>query len=263
MDKDKKEEFLALQDSFYSSHKKLYEMPLYLIGFTTYIDKSTNFPSTHSLSTNDLNILLDLISLVKEPIDYHNLGNSFNNEEIFSYCSKYAFPLCDNDNSVHEHGEGLNKIVYSRILLMHFRKKVTDLYLLFNLWKSITEDNEVNSKKYSLLLDVNLQNVNVISYPDLLAFYLDKKMTSIHMKFSKLIVNELYLDTDNLLSMCYFQLANLATKPNEELDKHFKICIGCKKLIWVAHANTRHCKNCNRKTIFSRKKRKAKKNMEV
>ncbi|MGK0466469.1 hypothetical protein [Clostridium sp.] len=228
------------------------------MGAYAFTGKGANF---HSLSTNDLNILLELIYLVKEPIDFKNLENSFNYEEILSYCSKYSLPFCDN-NSIHEYADESRKFVYSRIPIKEFYIEVSRLYLLFNLWKAISEDNEDSSKIYALQLFSKLQDFNMNSYRHILSSTLDNKMNTIRMKVSTLIINNLYLDTDNLLSMCYFQLANLNTKSNQDTDKHLKICVGCRKIMWVAHGNTTHCKNCNRKTLFSRNKKNAKKNTE-
>jgi hypothetical protein len=248
---------LIEQGNKYTKKKDTHLEDKYIIGINPSFNKETKKFDFCSCSTGDIDILLSLIQLVKEPIEWNNLSLSFNEVEIIEWCEKYTLP-----GSFPKDLEFFNteqtKFLYNYIRLDEFYIKVTELYLLFKLWYEMSIDDNSKARKYALKLAERLDNYEVndeISFNILLSVFIDAELKSTHMRFRNFGINKLYLDTDNIYSMCFFQLSNIVTKPLES-KKHLKICKGCHAIYW-GHGNSSYCNKCDRRTIWSREKRKS------
>lgn len=229
----------------------------YIIGINPSFNNETKKFEFFSCSTNNINILLSLIQLVKEPIDWNNLSSSFSEEEIIAWCEKYTLPGSIPKEFEFFDTENL-KFVYSCVRLDEFHTKVTELYLLFKLWYEMSMGDHDKAKKYALKLAERLEDYEIkdqISLNIILSAFIDMELKNTYLRFSNFGTNKLYLDTDNIYSMCFFQLSNIVTKPLES-KKHLKICKGCKTIFW-GHGNRCYCENCDRRTVWSREKRKS------
>ncbi len=236
-----------------------YKDSMNIIGINPAFNAKTKKFEFYIASTNDLNILLSLISLVNEPINIHSLSDSFNNNEIIKWCKDHTLPSVKKDEDLKLCNTEKNKFLYSSMPLDSFYREVTIIYLLFNTWRFLNSEDFNKAKKYATKLreltlggkakEINdNDDINII-----LTAYIDLEMKSIYARFTNFGSNKLFLDTDNLFSMVYFQLSNLMTKPIES-RKHLKECSNCHRLYW-GHGNSRYCDNCDRRTVFSREHR--------
>jgi hypothetical protein len=72
------------------------------------------------------------------------------------------------------------------------------------------------------------------------------------------------LVASSLFDYVFFQLAELTMKPKREVTQRLKLCLGCAQFFW-GHGNRQYCSRpgCDRRTIWSRRKRKEKKDQET
>lgn len=232
----------------------------HIIGINPGFDPQTKDFEFYTVSTNDLNILLSLISLVNEPIDVNNLSAAFSNKDIINWCKTHTLPsvkkhekwkMCDTDKYT---------FLYDSMPLDIFYHEAITIYLIFKICGLLNEDDFTKAKEYATKLkDLTLENgkeeiENNIDINIIISTIIDYKIKNVHLRFLNFATNKLFLDADDLFSMIYFQLANLITKPIEERQKHIILCINCGKAFW-GHGNRKYCYDCDRRTVFSRKQR--------
>jgi hypothetical protein len=254
MDDNKREQLRK----FYEANpfnKKPYKELEYIVGYNPSYNFSTKKFEYCSVSTNELDLLLSLIELIKEPIDMNNLQESFSNDEIIKWCERYTLPGLSKHEKIQENKNTSDfpTLFYNCMLLDIFYFEVTILYSLFNLWRAALEEDNEKIKHYATLLKKDFDITKKAAVDIILSVFIDEKMKNIYMRFLNFGENKLFLDTDDIFSMCYFQLANLITKPSES-KKHLRECKNCRRLFW-GHGNSGYCSNCDRRTVWSRKNR--------
>jgi hypothetical protein len=265
MEQDKYQQLRDLIEmgNSYSGKTDVYLDKKYIIGVNPSYNRDTKKFEFCTLSTNELDILLSLIRLVKEPIDWDNLSSSFDEKEILNWCEKYTLPDTIDDEVQFCNGKDA-KFLYRCMPLDQFQEITVELYLLFNLWYSSSMGNDADAKKHASKLAELLKDYDITkesAYDILLSVFIDKRLKNINMRFINFGTNKFYLDTDNVFSMCFFQLSNIITKPIES-KKHLKICKGCKTMYW-GHGNSGYCNHCDRRTVWSRTKRKGDKQEDL
>lgn len=228
-------------------------------------------------TTTDYNLLLSLINLVK-PLDTLTLSGlmeTISPEAAVKWVQENGLP--ETESSYLEDFWGLMKGTEmvdeksrefgSRIWLSltRFRRQVVTLYLLFHLWQALLYDDEQEIAKYLQPLaakDISGSSFKhkKITAQQFLSGLIDQRLREMQPRFSAYLPNpKIILHTNNLFTVAYFQLACLITQKEE--GKHLKTCPreegGCGKLFW-GHGNRKFCPKCDRRTAYSRRKKKEK-----
>lgn len=231
----------------------------YLASVGSFWDKES-MKTYHSIilesKAADPNFVLSLINLVRED---ENLplreSLSIPDDAAATWVEKNGFPKVDIFD--------LDSDSFYRLPFEYFYTHTGALYLLFKLWLALLDNDEIRIyrflKYFSEQFDIQVREENLYL---ILQHYINIGMSNLKMQLDfeegKPVI---HLETDNLFSAAYFQLAQLMTKPKDyESWKHLKTCPieegGCGNIFW-GHGNRKYCPDCRRSTAaYRRKKRK-------
>lgn len=223
------------------------------------------------IKIEDINLLLSLINLVKEdglPERYYAADPSINeldsvilDEDVLRWVEKYGIPYRDQE---------LNKLLgdevwrFQYLHLNSFKRSIALLYARFSIWKATMEDDLPILRKFSrhslLTLDYRERHSsNFTEWDTLVKLSLAEevgtwaKVETGLMFDSKTDKYIFTISVDSLLSLGYYQLATLMTKP--ETGKKLKHCDYCNDRFWPRYGKEKYCPNCNRKTVWSRRRK--------
>jgi len=221
---------------------------------------NTKFDEEASLNNKDKNLLLSLISVIKEPAqwDWSAISKYFRMEKVKRWCKNNGLPAVDYD---------IRRIA---IRLDVFCLKTATLYLAYRLWQVIKNEDIDGINKYSAILFDHpaldksrpwyekrkrmfyiQSNVEHRKYHATCLFQpiLNNQLKNLDLKIS-IEGYSLYLEAESIFDLCFFHLANMIAKGEKE-GKNIKECKGCGDL-YTGHGNSQFCKYCNRKTVWSR-----------
>jgi len=150
--------------------------------------------------------------------------------------------------------------------LSRFRRQLVTLYLLFHLWQGLLYESE---QKITICLQaLAAEDISGLSFEQkkitaqqFLSGLIEQRIQKMQPRFSAYLpYPKIILHTDSLFTAAYFQLACLITQ-GEKDGKHLKMCPkeegGCGNLFW-GHGNRKFCPLCDRRTAYSRRKKKEK-----
>lgn len=225
-------------------------------------------------------LLFSLINLVKTDknmmFDNKWVNESISDKDIMEWIEKYGFPYIEKvDLKDIESREILEIEKYllkaSGVHLHNFKRKIAYLYGCFNLWNAIYEEDVRKIEKFKKSVSVRLmwrQNRSQILSGKTEDLILLNQALSDTINFNsniKIEVNYnektanygLTLTSHSLVDIAYYQLSSLMTKSPSENKKKMKTCSSCNSIYWANHANSKYCSNCDRRTEWSRKNKKA------
>ena len=234
--------------------------------------------------SKDKELLFSLINLVKDPLTerfdvptphINKLDTIIHDENILKWVKEYGIPYRDKE---------LNRLLDDetwRINYLHvdtFRFQLAKLYARFSIWKSIIEDEPKKIDNYIMsLLTINLKawkdlKKNTTEYLPVVKKALAQEVgigagVNIRLKYDNNIDQNVFiLSTDSLLSIAYYHLSALMTKPYSESKKSLKYCKMCNSIFWASHKNSDYCSSfypeskCNKQRhYYQRNKNKRKK----
>jgi len=216
--------------------------------------------------TVDYNFMLSLINLVRPPsmsASFEDLVETISSEAAAEWIQRNGFPEVE-----YYYLDG----AYAWLSLSRFRRQVVTLYLLFHLWQALLYDNEREVDRY--LRPLAARDISGLSFrhkkiiaQQFISNLIDQRLREMQPRFSAYLPSpKILLHTSNLFSVAYFQLATLITRETQgepEKKKHLKVCPddqgGCGNLFW-GHGNRRFCPNCDRRTAYSRRRKRNKNN---
>lgn len=250
------------------------EKEWYLMGIEPDIKKTDEHIFTNP------EILISLINLGSKINDNNGLYNGHKRDElalcedIKEWCMEYGLPYREEyfyKNYPKQNNSSTTILNNSAFRLWEFKRSVTELYNIINLWYGLTFNDAERIIKYSGSFRFSSGKIDLNKdwdeqkslLKESLAFSVNLgSSASLDIKYNKKNDSyEIIPYTDSLLSVAYFQLAMLMTNKG---SVNVKFCSICKKLFIVEHGNTKVCNSCKReyhriKTQESR--RKSKKNM--
>ncbi|HAA81541.1 MAG TPA: hypothetical protein DCE09_08320 [Thermoanaerobacter sp.] len=211
--------------------------------------------------TTDYNFMLSLINLVKVSdvsVSFEGLMNSISFEAAAKWVQENGFPEVE-----HYYLDG----AYAWLSLSRFRREVVTLWLLFHLWLALLYEDEKEITRY--LQSLAARNISDFSFrrkkitaQQFISDLIDQRLKEMQPRISAYLPNpRILLHTNNLFTVAYFQLALLITQKDETKGKNLKVCPieegGCGNLFW-GHGNRKFCPLCDRRTAYSRRKKKNK-----
>lgn len=217
-------------------------------------------------------LLFSLLGLVKnelpedfgEPELLHDLEGVIFNGDVLKWVEAHGIPYTDETLN-----EWLNerKIRSNLLHLETIKNDIAWLYALFILWKATIEENEndIEKMKFALMgFEKANSMVKQLEGYDKVSAIMDALTEFINLHTADVNINvhfdqkskkcRFILRTDSLMNVAYYQFGALMTKPLAENKKKMKTCSSCHSVFWANHANNRYCSNCDRRTVWSRKK---------
>lgn len=212
---------------------------------------------------NKPTLLFSLINLIDTTkpfpdfFDEEKLDRVISDEKVLKWVKQNGNPYADKRKHIRP----------NMLSLWGFKYSLAFLYTRFSLWDALLDQNENQIKKYIWLVEDD------IAISEILTNKKEKeKLNAIKKNLAESITKGIHLDLtfdtksqqykfvlktyNNLFNVASYQFATLMTKPNNEKEKHQKICKQCKSIFWAAHANAGYCENgCNRQTHNSRIRR--------
>jgi len=211
--------------------------------------------------TRDFNFTLSLINLVKVadmPLNFEGLMDGISFEAAAKWVQENGFPEVE-----HYHLDG----AYAWLSLSRFRRQVVTLWLLFRLWRALLYEDEKEITQY--LQPLAARNISDFSFrhkkiiaQQFISDLIDQRLKEMQPRISAYSPNpKILLCSNNLFSAAYFQLACYIAKKDIEGYKNLKQCPeeegGCGNWFW-GHGNRKFCPRCDRRTAYSRRKKKEK-----
>jgi hypothetical protein len=175
-----------------------------------------------------------------------------------AWCKKYDLPL------VQEYRETSEGWLADRLPLRTFQEETVRLYLWYQLWKVMAEQDESGLNRYLPALNphrIPRANLDVWSLPSKVSLAKQQMNRDIGLNIRQVRLTLTLYEADppqfrwrttSLFNIAYLELALLITR--QEPPTRVKSCRGCLRL-FAGHGNGWYCAHCDRRTIWSRKKR--------
>lgn len=207
-------------------------------------------PDTEIEKSLDKNVLLSLISVLDEPIswDWNKINEYISPKKMIKWVKRNGLP-CSQDEYL------FNKFKKVGVSINDISLEIAQLYLIYNVWVAFNLMDENKISKYLRILDSKFGNKEKINnfkkhmVPIVIVDILNSRFDRIKIRFA--YDYSFCLSTYSMLDICFFQLANIIAR-GDITSKNIKKCPSCNDL-FIGHGNKKYCKNCNRKTEWSRK----------
>lgn len=223
------------------------------------------------LSFNEIHLLLSLINLLKGELPKQFYQRNPNVNELDSVISDEDVLKWVKVNGIPYQDKQLNKLLDDEQLrpthlhIQLFKFRIATLYARFALWKATLEENPPGIEEYKKALwtydfhkgqDKNKDDLILVKkcLAQEIGTEANIRMSLRYDEDQK--KNVFTLSSDSLLSIAYYQLASLMSKPYSDSKEKMKSCKSCNSLFWANHARTKYCSSCDRRTVWSRKQRK-------
>lgn len=259
------------QSSSYSRHFREYKISQDKKCLVAKENIKTDKPSRHESPA----LLFAFIGLVRPPLpqffkdkNKEPMRTAVPDKNILKFCRRFGMPYIDGNNgkdhlpAIDDFIQGLAVIPQALLELDHFRYKVAWLYTHFKVWHSLYSGQskggvlEEYANRNLVKEESTREAAAVLLGAEITMRLNNSRLTSEYNKESGSFT--LGIRAQNLFDIAYFHLANLLTMKDATIQRHLKTCNNpqCNHLFWSEHGHSRYCELCDRRTIWSRKKKK-------
>ena len=224
----------------------------------------------------DCELFCSLYNLVREPLQWeltddaalfsgasvgeHPFSMWVSQEDALAWCAAHGLP------AVEHHQETPEGWLAERLRLTSFQRRTVTLYLLHELWKAFQDHDWNRLDRYLAPFLSKVALVPELQYrthTEKVALVRKEMNRQLGLSFKQVHLNwtlgdptppKLLWRAKSLFGIAHFELTLLMTQ--QESDQRVKPCRGCLRL-FTGHGNSWYCASCDRRTIWSRKKRQA------
>ncbi|MGE5582201.1 MAG: hypothetical protein ACM3X9_06655, partial [Bacillota bacterium] len=180
-------------------------------------------------------------------------------DDVINWCKKFGIPYEEkyfSENYVENGQTG-----WMGFRLKNFKRRISILYGLFNIWYGLIYDDFKRVIEFSPLLNTYDKNKDlneqIKDWKSDLAFNIEMEMnTSLGIKYNEKSNKFVMVpSTNNLISVAYFQFSMLMTMTGT--GNGAKFCSQCGKLFEIEHGNKKICPQCHKEyhRIYMQNKR--------
>jgi hypothetical protein len=189
--------------------------------------------------------------------DAHPFSAWVSPEDTLDWCTAHGLPFVENYRDMPE-GQ-----LAERLRVRTFQQETVMLYLLYQLWDAVQNPDQNGLDRYLTPFLPNPALIRELKHwrraekTSLAQEQLHRLITlytrRVHLSLTPYGAGppKLLWRTSSLFSVAHLELALLMTQ--HESHQRVKPCRGCLRL-FAGHGNGRYCANCDRRTIWSRKK---------